>query len=227
MPPASTFPNLALPSSGWNVVQIPNSSYSCAQYFQSISNEAGSGPSVAYPDPFQAALETQSTKTIYEAPTCNLSYRNAQVFALNPNGGDALLDVAKISFANSNTFCEATAENSGICSSATSPGPNLIIEANGPVPASPATYTCSTSTVDITFTNASDFYPNVDVLLYSMGEISYANDSAMTGQIQACGGMTGTNTFDLKFDPSAAEEVYGSASGGITLSILDKYVASG
>lgn len=227
MPPASTFPDLTLPSSGWNVVQIPNASYTCAQYFASISNEAGSGPSVAYPDPFQAALETQSTKTVYEAPSCNLSYKNAQVFALNPSGGDTILDVGTIAFSNSNTFCEATAENSGICSTAGSPGPNLVIEANGPPPSPPATYTCSTSTVDMSFSNATDFYPNVDVLLYSMGEISYANDSVMTGQIQACGGVIGTNTFSLQFDPSAAEEVYGTASGGMTISILDKYVASG
>jgi cytoskeletal protein CcmA (bactofilin family) len=227
MPAATTFPSLSPPSSGWNVVDIPNSSYTCAQYFQSISNEAGSGPSVAFPDPFQLALENQTEKTIYYAPSCDVSYSNAQVFAQNPTGGDAFLDVAKISFSNSNTFCEETAEDSGTCSSSTSVGDHLVIEANGPPPTPPATYSCSTSTVDESFSNASKFYPNVDVLLYSMGEISFANDSVMTGQIQACGGVIGTNTFQLQFDPSAADEVYGAAGGSVTISILDKYVASG
>lgn len=230
MQPASTFPSFSLPSTGWNVVDIPNSSYTCAQYFQSINNEAGSTspPSIAYPDPFQAALETQTTPTIYDAPSCDVSYQNAQVFGLNPTGGNAILDVAQITFSNSNIFCEESAESSGICSTATSPGPNFVIEANGPPPPPPATsYTCSTSTVDMTFNNATDFESNLDVLLYSMGEISYANDAAMTGQIQACGGLIGSNSFQLSFDPSAAEMVYSTPASGITISVIDKYVASG
>jgi hypothetical protein len=79
----------------------------------------------------------------------------------------------------------------------------------------------------MTFNNATDFESNIDVLLYSMGEISYANDAAMTGQIQACGGLIGSNSFQLSFDPSAAEMVYSTPASGITISVIDKYVASG
>ncbi|MHB1988090.1 MAG: hypothetical protein ACYCSF_08905 [Acidimicrobiales bacterium] len=226
MPPESTFPTLTLPTSGWNVVSIPNSTYTCAQYFQSISNEA-SGTSVAFPDPFQQALESQSTKTIYDAPSCDVAYSNAQVFALNPTGGDAVLDVASLTLNNSNTFCEESAQNSDTCSTATSPGPSLVLEANGPPPVSPATYTCSTSTVDMTFNNSTVFEPNVDVLLYSLGQVQYANSSGMTGQIQACGGLTGTNSFSLTFDNQAADEIYGGGTSSITISVEDKYIASG
>lgn len=234
MPAADNFPSspttVAEDSSGWTVVDIPNSSYTCAQYFQSIDDEAGSSngqPSVSIPDPFQSALESQSSKTIYYAPSCDVSYTNAQVFALNPTGGDAILDVATLSFSNSNTFCEESSENSHVCSSSTSPGPNLILEADGNPPAPPATYSCSPSTVDATFNNSTDFEQNVSALIYSLGEVEYANDSVMQGEVLACGGFQGTNTFSMKFNNSAASEVYGGASGEITITVIDKYIASG
>ncbi|MGH9297795.1 MAG: hypothetical protein ACRDZP_07460, partial [Acidimicrobiales bacterium] len=113
------------------------------------------------------------------------------------------------------------------CSAATSPGPNLILEANGTPPVAPASYTCSASTTDMTFNNASSFEPNIAVLIYSLGQVSYANAPSMTGQIQACGGMTGTNAFTLAFNPSAGQEIFGTPGGGITIAPEDKYVVSG
>ena len=225
MPAADTFPALYLPTTGWNVVAIPNSS--CSTYFQSIANEA-SGTTVANPDPFQIALENQTQMTIYDAPTCSVTYSNAQVFALNPHpAGDAILDVANLTFNNSNTFCEESATDSDNCSSATTPGPNLILFA-GPTPApAPASPTCSTSTVDATFNNASNFEPNVAVLVYSLGEVDYANAPSMTGQVLACGGVTGTNAFSLTFNPSAAYEVFGSPGSSLTVNVNDKYIVTG
>jgi hypothetical protein len=227
MPAADTFPSLQLPTTGWNIVSIPNSSYTCAQYFQSINNEA-SGTTVANPDPFQSALEDQVERTVYEAPTCSVTYSNAQVFALNPSpAGDAILDVASLTFNNSNTFCEESATNSGTCSSATTPGPNLTLFAGPTPPAPPTSPTCSTSTVDATFNNSSDFEPNVAVLVYSLGEVDYANAPSMTGQILACGGLTGTNAFALTFNPAASTEVFGSSGSALTVTIKDKYIAAG
>jgi len=76
----TTFPALSLPTSGWNIVSIPTSQ--CATYFMSIANEA-SGTTVANLICFQSNLENQTTRTVYEAPTCAVTYSNAQVFAMN------------------------------------------------------------------------------------------------------------------------------------------------
>ena len=132
-----------------------------------------------------------------------------------------------MTFSNSDTFCEESATDSHTCSSATTPGPNLILFA-GPSPAAPpASPTCSTSTVDATFSNSDNFEPNVTVLIYSLGEVDYANSPSMTGQILACGGVTGTNSFALSFNPSAAYEVFGTPSSTLTVAINDKYIVSG
>ena len=225
MPQPLTFPALYLPTTGWNIVSIPSSQ--CATYFQSINNEA-SGTTVANPDPFQAALENQAQRTVYEAPTCAVTYSNAQVFALNPSpAGDAILDVASLTFNNSNTFCEESATDSHSCSTSTTAGPNLTLFAGPSPPAPPASPTCSTSTVDAMFDNSSNFEPNVAVLIYSLGEVDYANAPSMTGQILACGGMTGTNAFKLTFNPSAAGEVFGTSGSALTVSVEDKYFVSG
>jgi hypothetical protein len=222
MPAQVTFPVFSFPSSGWNVVTI--TSAQCATYFQSINNEA-SGTSVANPDPFQLALENQTAKTIYEAPTCNVTYSNAQVFAQNATPtGDAILDVASLTFNNSNTFCEESANDSHTCMSAapSATAPNLILYAGPPPPA-----TCTPSTVDATFNNSSDFEPNVTVLVFTPGEVDYANAPSMTGQILACGGVTGTNAFTLSFNPSAAYDVFGTPGSSVTITTNDKYVVSG
>lgn len=54
MPAVIAFPAITLPSTGWNIVSIPNSSYTCATYFANIDNE-DSGSRVVFPDPFQSA----------------------------------------------------------------------------------------------------------------------------------------------------------------------------
>ncbi len=225
MPASDTFPSLYLPTSGWAVVTIPSSS--CATYFKSNATE-GSGGTVVDPDLFQAALENQTERTIYEAPNCAISYSATQVFAQNPSpNGDAILDVASMTFTAANTFCEESATDSHTCSSATTPGPNLILFA-GPSPAPPpASPTCSTSTVDASFSNQANFEPNIAVLIYSLGEVDYANAPSMTGQILACGGVTGTNKFTLTFNPSAAYEVFGTPGSTLTVAINDKYITAG
>jgi hypothetical protein len=213
MPAADTFPALYLPTTGWNIVSIPNSS--CSAYFKSNGQ-------------FQSALENQTERTIYEAPTCSVAFSPSQVFAQNPSpNGDAILDVASLTSGPSDTFCEESATDSHTCSSATTPGANLILFA-GPSPAPPpASPTCSTSTVDASFSNSTNFEPNITVLIYSLGEVDYANSPSMTGQILACGGVSGTNSFTLTFNPSAADEVFGTPSSTLTVAINDKYVVSG
>ena len=136
--------------------------------------------------------------------------------------GDAILDIGAVSFQNSNTFCEESANDSHTCSAAANPGPNFTISRCS----APST-TCSTSSVDASFSNYSNFEPNIAVLVYSEGEVDYANAPSMTGQILACGGLTGTNAFTLTFNPSAAYEVFGSPGVSSTVTTNDKYIAAG
>jgi hypothetical protein len=39
--------------------------------------------------------------------------------------------------------------------------------------------------------------------------------------------VSGTNSFTLTFNPSAADEVFGTPSSTLTVAINDKYVVSG
>jgi len=225
MPAVIAFPAITLPSTGWNIVSIPNSSYTCATYFANIDNE-DSGSRVVFPDPFQSALENQNTRTVYEAPTCGtpaspVTYQNSQVFALNPSPqGDAILEIGAVSFQSSNTFCQESSANSYACSSAGTAGPNLTILAGQPS-------TCSTSSLDASFSGYVDFESNIATLVYSPGEVSYSNSSAMTGQILACGGLSDSNSFTLLFNSAAATEVIGSSGASLSLTTQDKYIATG
>ena len=201
MPAAVSFPVLN-PSdatwlaAGWNVIDVPNSTYTCAQYFQSNSSGAA--------DPFQTAISTLAVKTVFDAETCNPSYTRSQTFSF---AADTVLEVQTYTTANSDTYASTTATHHDVS-----------------ILASPGT-ACSTANVDVSVSNSSNFGSSLTVFIYSPGQVSYANAPSMTGQIMACGGFTGSNSFTLTFDPSASGEIPGSSSATApTVSVTDKFV---
>ena len=206
MPAAVSFPTLNpaitdRQNAGWSVVQIPGTingvAQTCASYFQ--SNSSGS------PDPFQSAIAAMTTKTVYYAPTCNPSYTRSQTFSF---GADTVLQVATLTTANSDTY-----------SSTTSTHHDVSILASTGTP-------CSTSSTDISVSNSSNFASSLTVFFYTPGAVSYANSPSMTGQITVCGGIVGSNSFALTFDPQASAEVPGSSTATApTITTLDKYIS--
>jgi hypothetical protein len=77
----------------------------------------------------------------------------------------------------------------------------------------------------VNISNSSNFASSLSVFIYSPGQVSYANAPSMTGQIVACGGITGSNSFTMTFDPSASGEIPGSSTATApTVSVLSKYV---
>jgi hypothetical protein len=189
---------------GWNVIQIPNGAYTCSTYFGNYSSGSA--------DPFMTAISTAVQMTVVYAPTCAVSYSRSHVFQLSE---DTVLEAQSVTLAGSNTFesTNATVHNLSILASAGA--------------------TCSTSTVDVNFSNSTSFLPTtaganpagLDVFLYTPGEADYANAPSMTGQILACGGMTGTNSFALYFSPTAADEIPGTGSPlAPTITVEDKFV---
>jgi len=63
------------------------------------------------------------------------------------------------------------------------------------------------------------------VFIYSPGQVNYANAPSMTGQVVACGGFTGSNSYTLVFDPQASGEIPGaSAATAPTVSVTDRFV---
>jgi len=205
MPAAVSFPVLN-PSTatwqgqGWNVVQIPGTingvAQTCASYFKSNSSGAA--------DPFQTDITTLITKTVFYAPTCAPSYTRAQTFSFS---ADTVLEVQSLTTANSDTFQSTSATHHDFS-----------------VLASPGT-TCSTANVDVQISNSASFASSLSVFIYSPGQVKYANAPSMTGQIVACGGITGSNSFTMTFDPSASGEIPGSSSATApTVSVLSKFV---
>lgn len=205
MPTAVSFPVLnpsvaTWQAAGWNVVQVPGTingtAYTCATYFQSNSSGAA--------DPFQSAIAALAAPTVFYAPTCTPSYSRSQTFQF---GADAVLQVQSLTTTNSDTFASTTAAHHDFS-----------------VLASPGT-ACSTANVDVSVSNSASFASSLTVFIYSPGQVSYANSPSMTGQIVACGGITGANSFALTFDPSASAEIPGSSSATApTVSVLNKFV---
>jgi len=201
MPAAVSFPVLN-PSDvtwmlqGWTVIDVPNSSYTCAQYFVSNTNGA--------PDPFQTAISTLGSKTVFDAETCNPSYTRSQTFQF---AADTVLEVQTLTTAGSDAFASTTATHHDF---------SLL--------ASPGT-ACSAANVAVTVSNQANFASSLTVFVYSPGQVSYANSPSMTGQITACGGITGSSSFALTFDPSASGEIPGSSSvTAPTVSVINKFV---
>jgi len=219
MPAAVSFPVLS-PSvatwqgQGWNVVQIPGTvsgtSYSCLNatgttlgtgpnYFQSNSSGAA--------DPYMTAIAGLTAKTVFYAPTCAPSYSRTQTFNF---AADSVLQVASLTTVGSDTYQSTSATRHDFS----------VLAGVGPPPTS-----CSTSSVDISVSNSSNFDSSLSVFFYTPGQVSYANSPSMTGQIVACGGITGSNSFTLTFDPSASGEIPGSSSATApTVTVLNKYV---
>ncbi len=216
MPAAVSFPVLnpsvaTWQGQGWNVVQIPGTvngtSYSClnstggtlgsgANYFQSNSSGAA--------DPYQTAIAALTSKTVFYAPTCYLSYSRTQTFSL---AADTVLQVASLTTANSDTYQSTTTTHHDF---------SVLASAGS---------ACSTANVDVSVSNSSDFTSSLSVFIYSPGQVSYANSPSMTGQIVACGGITGSNSFTLTFDPSASGEIPGSSSATApSVTVLNKFV---
>lgn len=205
MPAAVSFPVLnpsvaTWQGQGWNVVQVPGTvngvAQTCATYFQSNSSGAA--------DPFQTDIAALGTKTVFYAPTCNPSYSRTQTFSFS---ADTVLEVQSLTTVGSDTYQSTSATHHDVS-----------------VLASPGT-ACSTANQDVSFSNSSNFTSSLSVFIYSPGQVSYANAPSMTGQIVACGGITGSNSFTLTFDPSASGEIPGSSSvTAPTVSVLTKFV---
>ena len=217
MPAGISFPTLnpsvaTWQGQGWNVIQIPGTvngtSYSClnatggtlgtgANYFQSNSSGAA--------DPYQTAIAALTTKTVFYAPTCVLSYSRTQTFNF---AADTVLQVASLTTVGSDTY-QST--------STTTHHDFSVLASAGSV--------CSTANVDVSVSNSSDFDSSLSTFIYTPGEVSYANSPSMTGQIVACGGITGSNSFTLTFDPSASGEIPGSSTATApSVTVLNKFV---
>ena len=187
-PPASiTFPQLDpsdtdFASAGWSVDSIPTAQ--CAAFF-------GDSPFSDFVDPFMAELETITTKTVIFAPTCAVKYSGTHTFGLN---ADVALDVKSLSLTGTNTFGSYNPE--GLAQPAHH---ELSLLASTWEP-------CSTSQPYINVSNRSSFSaPQLSVFMFTPGEVIYGDGmQGMDGEIMACGGMTGTNSFNLTFDKSAA-----------------------
>jgi hypothetical protein len=205
MPAAVSFPVLnpsvaTWQGQGWNVVQVPGTingvAQTCATYFKSNSSGAA--------DPFQTDIAALATKTVFYAPTCTPSYSRAQSFSFS---ADTVLEVQSFTTIGSDTYQSTSATHHDLS-----------------ILASPGT-ACSTSSTDVNISNSSNFASSLSVFIYSPGQVSYANAPSMTGQIVACGGITGSNSFTMTFDPSASGEIPGSSTATApTVSVLSKYV---
>ena len=152
---------------GWNVIQI--TATMCAAYFQSNSNGSD--------DPFQTAIASlNGTKTVFYAPTCDLSYSNTQTFKF---AADVVLQVKTLTTANSDTYKSTSSTRHDF---------SLLASAGT---------ACSTANTDVSFSNSSNFDPSLTVFVYTPGQVSYQNSPSMTGQILGCGGLVGANAFTL------------------------------
>lgn len=198
MPAAVSFPVLNPSDATWlgqGWSVVDVASANCGTYFQSNSSGAA--------DPFMTAISTETSKTVYDATSCSPSYSRSQTFSFN---ADTVLEVASFTTVGSDTYSSTTATVHDF-SLLASPG-----------------VACSTSAVDISVSNSSTFASSLVVFMYTPGEASYANSPSMIGQIVACGGITGSNSFVLTFNSSASAEIPGSSSATApTVSVLNKY----
>lgn len=164
-------------TTGWNVVQVGNTALgqpSCSTYFQSISSGAS--------DQFMTEIDTVTTPTVIYAPTCNVLFQNSHTFNLTSN---IALQVASLTLQNQNIFQADPVK---------APGQTFDLY----VYASAGT-SCSTSAVDVTFSNQVQFAPSVDLFIYTPGEVNLADNNAFNGQVLACGGFSGANSFKMSF----------------------------
>ena len=160
MPAPDTFPALYLPTTGWNIVTIPSS------HVRRTSSTAtrAARPLPTRPVPVRAREPDRKDGLRGTDVLGHLS--NAQVFAQNAYPtGDAILDVASMTFSNSDTFCEESATDSHTCSSATTPGPNLILLRGRRRPPHPPRRPAVPRQSTPRSATPSNFEPNVNVLI--------------------------------------------------------------
>jgi|GEM_PF-2149287 len=250
MPPMVAWPVIDPSVAAWsaadyNVVQIPGGAYStCSSYFANYSSGAN--------DPFMNQIQQATEPTVIYAPTCAVTYSRSHVFNLNAN---IVLEVQSLTLQNSNTFQAnsgsgfssskpvdlsvlATAQSSCTYSGNISGSPCTTPDGSActatssdgsgpctsPTPCSPSTTPPSGG---ISAANQTTFSSSVDSLLYTPDVASWGNAPSMTGQILACGGITGVNAFELEYTNNAAASL-GSALGSlISVTVSDRYIVSG
>jgi cytoskeletal protein CcmA (bactofilin family) len=215
MPAAITFPPLnptvaSWQATGWTVVQVPSGTYpTCASYFQNQSSGAT--------DPFMSQLMSAVGKIVIDAPTCAVDYSSAHSFYVD---ADTILEVQSLTLQNSNAFCAEASAGSMTCSSSTSRVHSLSILA------SPAE--ACTSNLQVNFADYFSFANNLSTFVYTPGQVSFANAPYINGQVLACGGFIGANSFTMTFDPTASGELaWTGAVQGITVTVLSKLVLRG
>jgi hypothetical protein len=210
--PPLTFPSydptaLSWAAAGWSVQVVGQPGYpTCSSYFADTAT-----------DTFMQQIAGALVPLAIYAPTCNVSYSQAHAFQL---GSNIALQVESFSVSQLNTFDPTT---EGTKTAPVSVDFALLAGAE---------QKCSTSTLDITFSQNTAFapipvtdpYSTVNTLLYTEGEISMANSNIVYGQIFACGGFSTNNAVSLTFDPLAGD-LLNSQAGPVTptIAVKDKY----
>jgi cytochrome c1 len=194
-----------LQAEGWSTINVPSATYpSCASFFANPTSGN---------DSFMSSIQAATNNTVIYAPTCAVSYNHVVTFQFN---ADFVLEVQSFTTQNTTVFesTNGTARNVSILASADA--------------------TCS-NTVDVSFSNLTNFVapatgsnPNgVNMFIYTEGAVSYANNPTMTGQIMACGNITGSNAFSMTYSNTASKELIGiGQAGSPTITPEDKYVCA-
>jgi hypothetical protein len=191
----------------WNVIIVGQPGYpTCASYFADTPN-----------DPFMTAMANTTVKTAFYAPTCALNFTQKHNFDL---GADIALQVASLTLTNQTTFDPT---HPGTKTSPVSVNFALLAGAD---------QKCSTSTLDVSFSNNTAFapipvtdpYSTVNTLIYSEGEVDFTNLNQFYGQIMACGGFTSTNAMTLTYSPLAGQAIASVGESPVpTIAVKDKY----
>lgn len=250
MPPPIAWPVIdpsvaAWDTASYNVIQIPGGGYStCSSYFENLTSGAN--------DPFMNQIQQASMPTVIYAPTCQVTYSRAHVFNLNAN---VVLEVQSLRLDNSNIFqanagsgfsasnpvffsvlasvqssCTYSGPSSGspcttpdgsVCTASASDGSGPC---TSPTPCSPST---TPPTGGISSSNETTFASNVNAFIYTPDVASWGNAPSMTGQILACGGVTGVNAFELEYSNAAAKSLGSALGSAVTVTVSDRYVVSG
>ena len=200
---------------GYTVYNVPNSTYTCAQSFASTSHGDG----------FRTVIASISTATIGNAPTCqSTDCSNAQTYDTAMNSYDLhgtpflvnnnlILWVTSIAFTNTRTFQSTV---------------SMVHDFSILGKVSP-TSTRAPGTVNVSSANQTEFNSSLHVFVHSYGAVNHSNDlQTMDGQVFACGGFSGTNSFTLSFDPTAAAQLLWTGVGSQgAVTVTGKFVLRG
>jgi hypothetical protein len=191
----------------WSVIIVGQPGYqSCSSFFADTTD-----------DPFMDAMAGASNQTVIYAPTCAVALTHTRAFQL---GANIALQVSSLTLTNADTFDPT---HQGTKNNPVSLDFDILAGAD---------QKCSTSTLDISFANNTEFapipssdpYSTINTLIYSEGEVNFTNLNAFYGQIMACGGFTSTNALTLTYSPLAGEALAGLGGPAIpTIAVKDKY----